>query len=156
MADRVPMTMQGHARLREELNRLKGEVRIQLSKEIGKARELGDLSENAEYHAAKEKQGQVEAQIRHLESQLGKAEVVDTSKLRGSRVMFGATVTVEDDGNEQVFQIVGADEADAKNGKISFLSPVARGLIGKEEGDTAKIQTPRGLKELEIVKVVFV
>ena len=157
MADRVPMTTQGHARLREELKRLKEEVRHKLAQEIGRARELGDLSENAEYHAAKEKQGQVEAQIRHMEDRLGRAEVVEVSKLSGSKVLFGATVTVEDeDGERQVLQIVGAEEADPKNGKISLESPVARGLIGKEQGDTARIQTPRGPKELEVIKVEFI
>ncbi|OGP60163.1 MAG: transcription elongation factor GreA [Deltaproteobacteria bacterium RBG_13_61_14] len=157
MADRVPMTTQGRAMLREELKRLKEDVRHKLAQEIGRARELGDLTENAEYHAAKEKQGQVEAQIRDMENRLGRAEVVDVSKLRGSKVLFGATVTVEDeDGERQVLQIVGAEEADPKAGKISYESPVARGLIGKEEGDTARIQTPRGPKELEVIKVEFI
>lgn len=151
------MTAGGYARLKDELRRLKEEVRPRLSEEIRKARELGDLSENAEYHAAKEKQGQVEAQIRHLEDRLGRAEVVEVSKLRGSRVVFGATVTVEDEnGERQVLQIVGAEEADPKNGKISYESPVARGLIRKEEGDTARIQTPKGMKELEVIKVEFI
>ena len=157
MVDRVPMTTRGHARLREELKRLKEDVRHQLAQEIGKARELGDISENAEYHAAKEKQGQVEAQIRDMEDRLSRAEVVEVSKLSGSRVLFGATVTVEDESGEKiVYQIVGAEESDPKAGKISYESPVARGLIGKAEGDTAKIQTPRGLKELEILKVEFI
>jgi len=157
MADRVPMTTQGQALLREELKRLKEEVRHKLAQEIGRARELGDLSENAEYHAAKEKQGQVEAQIRDMEDRLGRAEVVDVRKLSGSTVLFGATVTVEDgDGERQVLQIVGTEEADPKHGKISYESPVARGLIGKEEGDTARIQTPRGPKELEVIKVEFI
>jgi transcription elongation factor GreA len=151
------MTTQGQALLREELKRLKEEVRHKLAQEIGRARELGDLSENAEYHAAKEKQGQVEAQIRQMEDRLGRAEVVEVSKLSGSKVLFGATVTVEDeDGERQVLQIVGAEEADPKNGKISLESPVARGLIGKEQGDTARIQTPRGPKELEVIKVEFI
>lgn len=157
MADRVPMTTQGHALLREELKRLKEEVRHKLAQEIGRARELGDLSENAEYHAAKEKQGQVEAQIRQMEDRLGRAEVVDVGKLSGSKVLFGATVTVEDeDGERQVLQIVGTEEADPRHGRISYESPVARGLIGKEEGDTARIQTPKGPKELEIIKVEFI
>jgi len=157
MVIRVPMTTRGYAKLREELRRLKEDVRQKLSQEIGKARELGDLSENAEYHAAKEKQGQVEAQIRDMEDRLSRAEVVDVSKLSGSRVVFGATVTVEDgDGEKAVYQIVGVEEADPKAGKISFESPIARGLIGKEEGDTAQIKAPRGLKELEILKVEFI
>jgi transcription elongation factor GreA len=156
MVNRVPMTTKGHAKLREELRRLKEEVRHKLSQEIGRAREMGDLSENAEYHAAKEKQGQVEAQIRDMEDRFSRAEVVEVGKLSGSRVLFGATVTVEDgDGEKAVYQIVGTEEADPKAGKISFESPIARGLIGKEKGDTVQIKTPRGVKELEIVKVEF-
>src|SRR3954467_13593977 len=132
MAEPVPMTPQGAQKLRDELARLK-EERPKISREIGIAREHGDLKENAEYHAAKEKQGMINARVQHLESCLSRAEVIDPSKLGGSKVIFGARVKVVNTGNdeEQTLQIVGPEEADLKLGRISVTSPLARGLLGR-------------------------
>jgi transcription elongation factor GreA len=148
------MTPQGHQALKEELARLKAEM-PKISQEIGIAREHGDLKENAEYHAAKEKQGLVHARINEIEDKLSRAEVIDTSTLSGERVKFGAYVELESLDGEIVkkYRIVGQEEADVKNGTISVTSPVAKALIGREVGDEVKVKTPGGLREYEIVDV---
>lgn len=142
--------------MKEHLARLK-EERPRISKEIEVAREHGDLRENAEYHAAKERQGMVEAQIKDLEDKISRSEVIDPSKLTGSRVRFGAWVTLLNlDTDEQViYQIVGADEADIEHGQISVSAPLARALIAKESGDEVKVQLPGGVRNYEIVAVEF-
>ena len=154
--DKVPMTTPGLAALEEDLKRLK-EERPVVSKAIGVAREHGDLSENAEYHAAKERQGIIEAQLKEIEGLISHAEVIDPSNLSGDRVKFGATVRMadEDSGAESTYQIVGSHEADAKNGTISVTAPLARALIGKTLGDVVEVHTPGGGKSYEIVKVEF-
>jgi transcription elongation factor GreA len=157
MSERLPMTRTGFETLRERLNRLKTTDRREVAREIEIARGHGDLRENADYDAAKNKQGMIEANIRDLEDKLARAEVIDVEALSGERVLFGATVTISDtkDGAEQTVQIVGEVEADTKNGKISVTSPLARALVGKNVGDTVKAQTPGGVRELEIIDVVF-
>lgn len=154
--DKVPMTPQGHAALMDELNRLKAE-RPKVSQEIGTAREHGDLRENAEYHAAKEKQGQMEARIRELEDKISRAEVIDPATLSGDRVKFGATVTLEDveSGKTVTYRIVGPDESNIDQGTISVTSPVARALINREVGDEVKVKVPSGLRTFEIREVRF-
>lgn len=156
MAERVPMTPQGSQKLKEALARLK-EERPRISKDIETAREHGDLKENAEYHAAKERQGMVEAQIKDLEDKLSRAEVIDPTKLSGSKIRFGATVTLLNiDSNEAAtYQIVGADEADVDKGLISVSAPLARALIGKEEGDEVRVQLPGGVRNYEVQAVEF-
>ncbi len=155
MADRVPMTVRGYERLKEELKQLKTVDRIEISKAIEVARAHGDLRENAEYHAAKEKQGFIEGRIQEIDSKLALAEIIDPSKLSGDRVVFGATVKIADeDGEEKVYQIVGLDEAELKDGKISVTSPLARVLIGKSVGDEVRTPGPKG-KACEIVEVRF-
>jgi transcription elongation factor GreA len=158
MSQRVPMTPGGLLRLKQDLKRLKNVERPKIVKEIAEARSHGDLSENAEYHAAKEKQSHIEGRIQQVEHWIASAEVIDVSKHQGDRVVFGATVTLEDveGGDEVTYQIVGELEADLKRGKISVTSPIARALIGKEEGDTAVVQSPGGQKEYEIKNVEFV
>jgi transcription elongation factor GreA len=150
------MTPAGADKLRRELTRLK-EERPKISREIGMAREHGDLSENAEYHAAKERQGMVEAQIKDIEDKLSRAEIIDPSKLSGSKVRFGAIVTLlnVDTDEESVYQIVGADEADINAGTISISAPIARALIGKETGDEIKVDLPGGRRNYELVSVEF-
>jgi transcription elongation factor GreA len=156
MTEKVPMTPQGALKLREELVRLK-EERPKISREIGVAREHGDLSENAEYHAAKERQGLVEARIKDIEDKLSRAEVIDPSKLKGDRVRFGATVTLTnlDTDEEQTFQIVGADEADINRGTISVSAPLARALINKTLGDEIVVTLPGGVRRYEIGGINF-
>jgi transcription elongation factor GreA len=151
-----PMTPKGLEKLREELRLAKAE-RPKLAQVILEAREHGDLSENAEYHAAKERQSFLEGRIRDLEAKIGQAEVIDPSKLRGDRVVFGATVTLADgdSGDEVQYTIVGEDEADAKQGRISISSPVARALIGHTVGDEVKVRVPGGLRTYEIADVYF-
>lgn len=151
------MTPEGHVALKEELARLTAVDRIQISKEIGIARDHGDLSENAEYHAAKERQGQIEARIAHLEGMISRAEVVDAAQMTGERVKFGARVTMEDidSGEEKTYRIVGQEEADASNGSISVTSPVARALINHEVGDEVKVKAPAGVRTYEIVDIVW-
>jgi transcription elongation factor GreA len=151
--EKVPMTPEGHAALKEELNHLKSVERPKISKEIGVAREHGDLRENAEYHAAKDKQGLIEARIVELEDRIARAEVIDTSRLGGTRVAFGAWVTVEDaESDSQVtYRIVGADEANLDKGTISVTSPMARALINREVGDEVKVKAPGGIRTYEIV-----
>jgi transcription elongation factor GreA len=158
MAQRVPMTKGGLLRLKQELKRLKNVERPKIVKEIAEARSHGDLSENAEYHAAKEKQSHVEGRIQQVEHWIATAEVIDVSKLTGDRVVFGATVTIEDSdgGDEVTYQIVGELEADLKQGRISVTSPIARALIGKSEGDSAVVRSPGGEKEYEIKAVEFI
>jgi len=159
MADaRVPMTKAGLVRLKDELKRLKYVERPKIVKEIAEARAHGDLSENAEYHAAKDKQSHTEGRIAQVEDWIARAEVIDVSKLSGDRVVFGATVTVadSDSGDELTYRIVGELEADLKQNKISVTSPIARALIGKSEGDTVSVRSPGGEREVEIVAVEFI
>ncbi len=154
--EKVPMTSQGLASLEEDLKRLK-EERPVVSKAIGVAREHGDLSENAEYHAAKERQGIIEAQMKEIEGLISHAEVIDSSKFSGDMVKFGATVMVVDEetDEENTYQIVGSHEANAKNGTISVTAPLARALIGKTLGDVVEVRTPGGSKSYEIIGVAF-
>lgn len=161
MADansRVPMTYKGYQRLLEELKRLKSVERPKLVQEIEEARDHGDLSENAEFHAAKERQSLLDVQIREIEDRLARAQVIEVSKLSGDKVVFGATVSLtdEDTGEQVVYQIVGDHEAEPKNGKISVSSPVARALIGKCEGDEVQVRTPTGVRTFEILRLDFV
>lgn len=153
--ERIPMTLDGFRKLESELHRLKSEERPRIIQAIAEARALGDLSENAEYHAAKEAQGQNEARVADLEDKLSRAEVIDTSSLSGSTVKFGATVTVvDDDTDEKVrYQIVGDTEANVRDGKISISSPIARALIGKSKGDAIEVITPKGARSYELVKI---
>jgi transcription elongation factor GreA len=153
--EKVPMTPEGHAALKEELAHLKSVERLKISKEIGVAREHGDLKENAEYHAAKEKQGLVEARIADIEDKIARAEVIDTSRLGGSRVAFGAWVTLSDlnGDNEVTYRIVGADESDLDKGTISITSPMARALINHEVGDEVKVKAPGGTRSYEVVDI---
>jgi len=152
------MTSGGYQALDEELKRLKTVERPAVIAAIGEARAHGDLSENAEYHAAKDRQGWIEGQIAEIEDRMARAQVIDVSKLSGSQVKFGATVSVidEDTELEARYQIVGDHEADVKLGKISISSPIARAMIGKENGDVVEVNTPTGVKAYEIVKVEWV
>lgn len=155
----TPMTIEGADRLREELANLKNVVRPAISKAIGEAREHGDLRENAEYHAAKERQGLTEARIRDIESKLGDAQVIDVTKIRPTgKVVFGATVTLVDleTDAEVRYKIVGEDEADIKDDKISVMSPLARAMIGKSEGDDVRVETPGGEREYEVAEVAHI
>jgi len=158
MSDRVPMTRSGLIRLKQELKRLKAVERPKIVKEIAEARAHGDLSENAEYHAAKEKQSHVEGRILQVEHWIASAEVIDVSKHVGDRVVFGATVALEDSGSGDSvrYHIVGELEADLKAGKISVTSPIARALIGRSEGDAVKVRTPGGEREYEIQTIEFI
>ena len=150
------MTPRGAQKLREELVRLK-EERPKISRDIGVAREHGDLSENAEYHAAKERQGMVEARIKDLEDKLGRAEVIDPARLGGERVSFGATVELSNIDTEEsvTYQIVGAEEANIEEGLISISAPLARALIGKQVGDEVRVKLPAGERCYEVVSVQF-
>ncbi|MGE6373907.1 transcription elongation factor GreA [Stutzerimonas stutzeri] len=153
---KFPMTIQGARALEEELKHLKTVLRPQITQAIAEARELGDLKENAEYHAAREQQGMVEARIRDIEGRLQNAQVIDIASIAPTgKVIFGTTVDIVNvETDEQVtYQIVGDDEADIKQGKLSVSSPIARALIGKEEGDVVAVKTPSGLIEYEIVEV---
>ncbi len=149
------MTAEGHKALDEELKHLKSVERPQVIQAISEAREHGDLSENAEYHAAKERQGWIEGRVQELEDKLARAQVIDTSKMSGDQVKFGATVTLvdEDTDQESTYKIVGEDEADVKSGKISLSSPIARSLINKEVGDIVEVNAPGGTKSYEILQV---
>jgi len=157
MVDKVPMTLLGYQKLEEELRHLRGNERPAIIRAIAEAREHGDLSENAEYHAARERQSFVEGRIQELEDKIGRAEIIDVSKLGGKAIMFGATVTLLDDDTEEEvrYQIVGEDEADIKAGLLSVTSPLARALIGKQVKDSVEVSTPKGSKSYEIVKVSF-
>ena len=152
------MTREGHAALESELKMLKSVERPSVIQAISVAREHGDLSENAEYHAAKEKQSFIEGRIAELEDKLSRAEVIDLSKIKGSKIVFGATVTIVDLESEEEFtyRIVGEDEASIKDGKISNTSPMARALIGKSIGDEAEVAAPGGARAYEIIDVKFV
>ena len=154
--DKYLMTPEGHERLKDELRRLKAE-RPRIVREIAAAREHGDLSENAEYHAAKDRQGLTEARILELETKIGGAEVIDTSTLSGDRVQFGATVSIvdEDTEAESTYQIVGSDEADASEGRLSITSPLARALVGRSIGDSVELETPGGRHTYEITAVLY-
>jgi len=153
----TPMTMRGAALLREELHRLKTVERPATTQAIAEARGHGDLSENAEYEAARERQGMIEARIRDIEHKLANAQVIDPKLVNAEgRCVFGATVDVEDaSGEKATWQIVGEDEADIKEGRISVSSPIARALIGKEPGETVSVQTPGGVKRYEIIDVRY-
>jgi len=153
--ERVPMTAEGFKKLEAELHRLKSEERPRIIQAISEARSHGDLSENAEYHSAKEAQGLNEARVAELEDKMSRAEVIDTTKLSGDSIKFGATVTlVDEDTEEKVkYKIVGDLEASVKDGKISISSPIARALIGKSKGDTAEVTTPKGSRSYEVIKV---
>ena len=155
--NKIPMTAEGYAALEEELKRLKQVERPRIIQAIAEARAHGDLSENAEYHAAKEAQGLNEARVAELEDQIGRAEVIDVSKLAGNTVTFGATVKIvdEDTEEEKVYRIVGDTEADVKAGKISISSPIARAMIGKKKGDTFEVTAPGGARGYEILKISF-
>jgi transcription elongation factor GreA len=155
--EKVPMTVEGFKKLEAELHRLKVEERPRIIQQISDAREHGDLAENAEYHAAKEAQGLNEAKVAEIEDKIGRAEVIDTSKLTGSTVKFGATVTLEDEdsGDKVKYKIVGEDEASVRDGKISISSPIARALIGKSKGDSAEVTTPRGSRSYVILKIEY-
>ena len=149
------MTLRGAEALRAELKRLKSEARPAVIKAIAEARGHGDLSENAEYHAAREQQGFIEGRIREIESKLANAEIIDPSTLpQTGKVVFGAVVELEDEeGNRLVYQVVGEDEADIAAGRISVSSPIARALVGKSEGDVVDVAAPGGVRSLEIVEV---
>lgn len=153
--NKIPMTVAGQIALDEELKRLKTIERPAVIAAISEAREHGDLSENAEYHAAKERQGWIEGRVQELEDKLARAQVIDITKMSGDTVKFGATVTVLDEDTEQesTYQIVGEDESDVKSGKISISSPIARSMINKEVGDVAEVNAPGGLKSYEIMSV---
>jgi transcription elongation factor GreA len=155
---RVPMTSKGYQVLMEELKRLKSVERPKNVREIEEARGHGDLSENAEFHAAKERQSLLDVQIRDIEDKLARAQVIEVSKLSGDRVVFGATVSLADGdtGEKVVYQIVGDHEAEPKNGKISISSPVARALIGRSEGDEVQAHTPTGVRSFEILSVEYI
>jgi transcription elongation factor GreA len=153
--ERVPMTIEGFRTLEAELQRLKSEERPRIIQAISEARAHGDLSENAEYHAAKEQQGLNEARVADIEDRISRADVIDTSKLSGTTVKFGATVTlVAEDTDEKVkYKIVGDSEASVRDGKISISSPIARALIGKSKNDTAEVTTPKGARSYQILKI---
>jgi transcription elongation factor GreA len=155
--DKVPMTHAGYVALETELKTRQQEERPRIIQAISDARSLGDLSENAEYHSAKEAQSHNEGRIMELESLIGRADVIDIAKLTGKTVKFGATVKLLDEDTEQtkVYQIVGETEADVRSGKVSITSPIARALIGKKVGDTVEVHTPGGGKSYEIVRVAF-
>jgi transcription elongation factor GreA len=155
---KVPLTVRGAEKLRQELDRLKRVERPSVIKAIAEARAHGDLKENAEYHAAREQQGFVEGRIKDIEAKLSHAHIIDVTKLHAhGKVVFGSTVDVleTDNDEEHTFQIVGEDEADHKQGLISVSSPIARGLIGKHEGDVAVVQVPGGVREFEILEIRY-
>lgn len=157
MSDKIPMTKSGYERLEEELKRLKNVERHAVVKAIAEAREHGDLSENAEYTAARERQSFIEGRIMELESKIGRADIIDIASMTGNIVRFGATVTlIDDDTEEEIkYQIVGDDEADVKSGLLSISSPLSRALINKSVGDTVEVVTPKGGKGYEIMNVEY-
>jgi len=155
---RTPMTLRGAEALRSELKRLKSEARPNVIKAIAEARGHGDLSENAEYHAAREQQGFIEGRIGEIEAKLSTAEIIDTSRMANTgRIVFGASVELEsqDDGGAVKYQIVGEDEADIRAGRVSISSPIARALVGKSEGDVVDVDAPGGVKSFEVVSVHY-
>lgn len=153
--ERVPMTIAGYKSLEQELQRLKAEERPRIIAAISEARAHGDLSENAEYHAAKEAQGLNEARVAELEDKISRAEVIDVSKLSGDTIKFGATVSLEDEdtGDKVKYAIVGDTEANLREGKISISSPIARALIGKSKGESVEVTTPKGTRAFQVLKV---
>lgn len=156
--NKVPLTVRGAEKLRAELQHLKSVERPRIIQAIADARAHGDLKENAEYHAAREQQSFAEGRIKEIEAKLSNAQIIDVTKLEANgKVVFGATVGLADEesGEEVTYQIVGEDEADIKAGRISINSPIARALIGKQEGDVAAVQTPGGSKNLEVVEVRY-
>ena len=156
---KVPLTLRGAEQMREELKQLKSVDRPTVIKAIAEARAHGDLKENAEYHAAKEQQGFIEGRIKDLEGKLSHAQVIDVTEMTATgRVIFGSTVLLgdEESGKEITYQIVGEDEADAKAGMISYTSPIARALIGKEEGDVVVVRAPSGDRKVEIIEVRYI
>ncbi|MDJ0935158.1 MAG: transcription elongation factor GreA [Kiloniellales bacterium] len=157
MTDKVPMTADGFARMEAELKHLKNVARPEVITAIAEAREHGDLSENAEYHAARERQSFIEGRVGELEDKMARAQVIDVSKLSGKVVKFGAKVTLvdEDTDEEMTYQLVGEDEADVKQGLLGITSPIARSIIGKTVGDSVEVTTPKGVKGYEILKVRF-
>lgn len=157
MTDQVPMTKQGAQQLKDELYRLKHEERPRVVEAIATARDHGDLSENAEYDAAKEEQAFIESRIRELEDKIARARVIDPAEIDMETVAFGATVTLVDEetGNEVTYQIVGDEEADIKQNKISINAPIARALIGRGEGEVAEVQAPGGNRSYEIVRIAY-
>jgi transcription elongation factor GreA len=157
--NKIPITVRGAKKLQDELFQLKSVERPAVIEAIATAREHGDLKENAEYHAAREQQGFIEGRIKEIEAKLSHANIIDVTAVNANgKVVFGATVDVADEetGDEMTYQIVGEDEADIKNNMISVSSPIARALIGKEEGDVAEVQTPGGLRSLEIVEIRYI
>ena len=157
MVEKVPMTAESHERLEVDLKSLKHVQRPAVIKAIEEARAHGDLSENAEYHAAKEQQGFIESRINDLEGKISRAEVIDPKELSGNSVLFASTVSLIDEDNKTVkYQIVGVDEVDVTAGKISYISPIGRALIGRKIGDEIEVKTPRGETYYEITKVEFI
>jgi transcription elongation factor GreA len=158
MSDKIPMTAEGLARLEEELRQLRNTERPEVIRAIAQAREHGDLSENAEYHAARDRQSFIEGRVGELEDKVARAEVIDVSKLSGKTVKFGATVTLVDEDTDEklTYQLVGEDEADVKQGRLAITAPLARALIGKRTGDSVEVHTPKGEKGYEIRRVRFV
>jgi transcription elongation factor GreA len=156
--EKVPITSEGFRNLEVELRQLKTQERPSVIQAIAEARDHGDLSENAEYHAAKEKQGFIETRIIDLEDKISRADVIDVSQMSGGTIKFGATISLvdEDTDEESEYRIVGEEEAEIRDGKLSFASPLARSLIGKEVGDRVEVTTPKGSKAYEILKVAFV
>ena len=155
--EKIPLTPRGMSALEKELKHLKSEERPAIIRAIAEAREHGDLSENAEYHSAREKQGFIEGRIKELEGTIGLAEVIDPAKMSGDTIKFGATVTLidEDTEEEKTYQIVGEPEADIDNGLLNVRSPLARALIGKEEGDSVEVATPGGTRGYEVASVAY-
>ncbi|WP_135211362.1 transcription elongation factor GreA [Vitreimonas flagellata] len=155
--EKIPMTAEGYAALDAELKRLKTEERPSVIQAIAEARAHGDLSENAEYHAAKDRQAFIETRVAEIEDKIARSQIIDVSKLSGKQIKFGATVNLidEDSGAKSKYKIVGEDESDVSQGKISVTSPIARALIGKEEGDVIEVMAPGGAKSYEIVKVKY-
>jgi len=157
MVTKIPMTPEGHTRLSAELKRLKNVERPAVIKAIAEAREHGDLSENAEYHAARERQGFIEGRVMELEDKLGRAEVIDVAAQSGSKVVFGARVKLVDEETDEeiLYQIVGPEESDIQKGLLSIASPLAQALLGKEAGDSVEVTTPRGVRYFEVLSVNF-
>ena len=158
MNQKEPITEHGKNNLEKELNHLIRVEREDIKKKIQEARELGDLKENAEYHAAKEKQSLIEGKIGYLQSVLSNAEVIDVTKIKSEKIVFGATVTIVDvdDESSYTYQVVGKDEADNRNGKISYQSPLGKALIGKEEGDGVIVNAPKGELEYEVTAIKYI
>ena len=157
MSQKIPMTSEGLVNLEDELRHLKNTARPEVIRAIALAREHGDLSENAEYHAARDRQSFIEGRVGELEDKIARAEVIDVSKLSGKTVKFGAKVSLidEDTDEKQIYQIVGQDEADVKQGRLAITSPLARALIGKSVGESVEVNTPKGEKAYEITRVRF-